>query len=121
MVLVELTITCVHDYMVVTVKVTKIYGKMNFNRRGPAITALPTTPRRELGGTDTGCVFQFTYCLLGKCKFQKKFSLFSVAYAVRTHWNYLIRTIPMCSFNICHFNKRVFHHKISTTSTVSVK
>ena len=27
MVLVELTITCVHDYMVVPVKVTKIYGK----------------------------------------------------------------------------------------------
>ena len=28
-VLVELAITCVHDYMVVTVKVTKIYGKIN--------------------------------------------------------------------------------------------
>ena len=27
MVLVELAITCVHDYMVVTVTVTKIYGK----------------------------------------------------------------------------------------------
>ena len=24
--------TCIHDYMVVTVTVTKIYGKMNFNR-----------------------------------------------------------------------------------------
>ena len=32
MVLVELAITCVHDYMVVTVKVTKIYRKMNINR-----------------------------------------------------------------------------------------
>ena len=29
MVLVELSITCVHDYMVVTVTVTQIYGKMN--------------------------------------------------------------------------------------------
>ena len=42
MVLVELTITCVHDYMVVTVKVTKIYGKKNFNRWTLAITAVPT-------------------------------------------------------------------------------
>ena len=33
MVLVELAITCVHDCMVVTVTVTKIYGKMNFNSR----------------------------------------------------------------------------------------
>ena len=30
MVLVELTITCVYDYMVVTVTVTKIYGKNEF-------------------------------------------------------------------------------------------
>ena len=69
MVLVELAITCVHDYMLVTVKVTKIYGKMNFNRWTLAITAVPTTLtltisdnrlrtsaviiciRRELGGT----------------------------------------------------------------------
>ena len=35
MVLVELAITCVHDYMVVTVKATKIYRKMNFNWVGP--------------------------------------------------------------------------------------
>ena len=34
-VLVELAITCIHDYMVVTVTVTRIYGKMNFNRRAP--------------------------------------------------------------------------------------
>ena len=72
MVLVELSITCVHDYMVVTVKVTKIYGKMNFNRWTLAITAVPTTLtlqfqttgyarvlksifiRRELEGTGTG-------------------------------------------------------------------
>ena len=79
MVLVELAITCVHDYMVVTVTFTKIYGKMNFNRWALAITAalttlqsqFPTTgyarvllficTRRELGGTGTGCLFQFTY------------------------------------------------------------
>ena len=66
--------------MVVTVKVTKIYGKMNFNRWALAITAVlitltsrfPTTGyarvlsfiiiRRELGGTGTECLFQFTYC-----------------------------------------------------------
>ena len=41
--LVELTIACVHAYMVVTVKVTKIYRKMNFNKWALAITALPTT------------------------------------------------------------------------------
>ena len=41
--LVELAITFVHDYMVVTVKVNKIYGKMNFNRWALAITAVPTT------------------------------------------------------------------------------
>ena len=35
--------TCIHDYMVVTVTVTKIYGKMNFNRWALAITAVPTT------------------------------------------------------------------------------
>ena len=39
MVLVELAIACVHDYMVVTVTVIKIYGKMNFNRWALAITA----------------------------------------------------------------------------------
>ena len=43
MVLVELAITCIHDYMVVTVPVTKIYGKMNFNRWVLAITAVSTT------------------------------------------------------------------------------
>ena len=80
MALVELAITCVHDYMVVTVTVAKIYGKMNYNRWALAITAVPTTLtsrflttgctrvlkficiRRELGGTGTGCLFQFTYC-----------------------------------------------------------
>ena len=43
MVLVELAITCVHDYMVVTVKGTKIYGKINFYRWTLAITAVPAT------------------------------------------------------------------------------
>ena len=35
MVLVEFTITCLHDNMVVTVTVTKIYGKMIFLLVGP--------------------------------------------------------------------------------------
>ena len=43
MVLVELAITCVHDYMVVTVIVIKMYGKMIFNSWTLAITAVPTT------------------------------------------------------------------------------
>ena len=43
MVLVELAITCIDDYMAVTVTVTKNYGKKNFNRRALAITAVPTT------------------------------------------------------------------------------
>ena len=43
MVLVELAITCIHDYIVETVTDTKIYGKMNFNRWALAITAVPTT------------------------------------------------------------------------------
>ena len=43
MVLVELAISCIHDFMVETVTVTKIYGKMNFNRWALAITAVPTT------------------------------------------------------------------------------
>ena len=41
--LVELAITCMHDYMVVAVTVTKIFGKMNFNRWALATTAVPTT------------------------------------------------------------------------------
>ena len=43
MVLVELAIACIHENMVVTVTVTKIYGKMNLNRWALAITAVPTT------------------------------------------------------------------------------
>ena len=43
MVLVELAITCIHDYMVVTVTVTTIYGKMIVNRWALAITTVPTT------------------------------------------------------------------------------
>ena len=35
MALVELAILCIHDYLVVTVTVTKIYGKMNF-KGGPS-------------------------------------------------------------------------------------
>ena len=81
MVLVELTITCVHDYMVVTVTVTKIYGKMNFNRWALAFTAVPTTLTSRFPTTGYARVlyfimykaaarrnayrmffFQFTYC-----------------------------------------------------------
>ena len=43
MVLVELAITCIHDYMGVTVTVTTIHGKMNFDSWALAITAIPTT------------------------------------------------------------------------------
>ena len=39
MVLVEFVIACVHDYMVVTVTVTKIYGKMNFDFRNYSYTS----------------------------------------------------------------------------------
>ena len=77
MVLVELAITCVHVYMVVTVTVTNIYGKMNFNRWALEITLYQQLShhdfrqlvthecyniiciRRELGGNGTGCLFQF--------------------------------------------------------------
>ena len=80
MALVEFAITRIHDYMAVTVKVTRINGKMNFDRWTLAITAVPTTLtsrfpttgysrvlffifiRRKLGGTGTGYLFQFTYC-----------------------------------------------------------
>ena len=41
---------------------------------------------------------------LGKCKFPIVF-LFSVTYAVGTQWNCLYEAIPMCTFNICLFNK----------------
>ena len=82
MVLVELAITCVHDYVVVTVTVTKIYGKMSFSRWALAVTAVPTTltsrfpttgyarvllfimyNARAIGGPGIGCLFQFTYCV----------------------------------------------------------
>ena len=43
MVLVELAITCMHDYMVAAVTDTKIFGKMNFNRWALAIKAVSTT------------------------------------------------------------------------------
>ena len=40
-----------------------------------------------------------------KCKFQNSFFSFSVTYVVGSHWNCLIEAIPMCSYNICLFNK----------------
>ena len=41
--------------------------------------------------------------ILVKCIFQNRFP-----YVVGTHWNCLIEAIPMCTYNICSFNKRVF-------------
>ena len=41
MILVELAITRVHDYMVVTIKVNKICGKMNLNKWTLTIAASP--------------------------------------------------------------------------------
>ena len=71
MALVELAITCIHDYMVVTVTVTQIYVKMNFNRlqlyqqlSHHDFRQMVTHEccnslciRRELGETGTGCLF----------------------------------------------------------------
>ena len=59
MVFVKLAITCVHDYIVVTVKVTKIYGNMNFNRWTLAITAVPTTLTSQLPTTGYARVLEF--------------------------------------------------------------
>ena len=59
MVLVELAITCIHDYMVLTVTVTKIFGKMNFNRWALAITAVPTTLTSRFTTTGNAQVLLF--------------------------------------------------------------
>ena len=60
MVLVELAITRLHDYMVITVTVTKMYEKkMNFNRRTLAITAVPTTLTSRFPTTDYARVLLF--------------------------------------------------------------
>ena len=50
LVLVELAIACVHDYMVVTVKVTKIYDR---ERSGSVVECL-TRDRRAAGSSLTG-------------------------------------------------------------------
>ena len=42
--------------------------------------------------------------ILDKSKL-KKVSLISVTSIVSTHWNCLIEAIPMCTYNICLFNK----------------
>ena len=52
MALKELAITFVNDYMVVTVTVTKIYGKMEFDRWALAITAVPTALTSRFSTTD---------------------------------------------------------------------
>ena len=61
MVLVELAITCVHDYMAATVKVTEICGKMNCSRRTLAITAVPTTPTLTIPTTGYARVLLFIF------------------------------------------------------------
>ena len=38
----------------------------------------------------------------------KYVSLISVTYVDGAHWNSLIEAIPMCTYNICQFNKWVF-------------
>ena len=57
--LVKLAITCVHTYMVVTVTVTKIYGKMSFNRWALAITAVPKTLTSRIPTTGYARVLLF--------------------------------------------------------------
>ena len=41
----------------------------------------------------------------GTWKMDFFYSLFSVAYVVGTHWNCLYEAIPMCTYNMCIFNK----------------
>ena len=41
-------------------------------------------------------------CLVCSSKYV---SLNSVTHVVGVHWNYLIEAIPMCTYNICQFNK----------------
>ena len=48
MVWVKLAITCVHDYIIVIVKVTKICGKMNLERGTLVIAAVPPTLTSEI-------------------------------------------------------------------------
>ena len=56
--------------------------------------------------------------ILGFCKFPKMFSsLFSVTYVVGTHSNCLYEAIPMCTYNICIFNKLVFQHRLFETNS----
>ena len=43
--------------------------------------------------------------ILGKCKIPKCSSLLAVIYVVGTDWNCLYEAIPMCTYNICLFNK----------------
>ena len=75
-VLVELAITCIHDYMVVTVTVTftiliggpsqlQLYQQLSHHDFRQLVThecCNSECIRRELGGSGTGCLFQFTYC-----------------------------------------------------------
>ena len=44
------------------------------------------------------------YMVLGLSVNLKLVSLFSVTYAVGTHWNCVIEAIPMCIYNTCLSN-----------------
>ena len=38
--------------------------------------------------------------ILGNVNFQIVFFLISVTYVVGTHWNFLYKAIPMCTYNM---------------------
>ena len=50
--------------------------------------------RGDANGHDTYLVYISKYV-----------SLISVTYVVGAHWNCLIEAIPICTYNICPFNK----------------
>ena len=49
--------------------------------------------------------FQIVFVFLFSYMSYSYISLFSVTYGVGTHWNCLYEAIPMCTYNICLFNK----------------
>ena len=50
--------------------------------------------------------------ILGKCKFPNRFFLIFYDICCRYTLDCLNEAIPMCTYNICLFNKLVFHHKL---------
>ena len=56
--------------------------------------------RRELGGTGTGCLFQFTYCVDGHFKYtpyvrQNKESMCQVCWCLKQLESYFMLTVQM--------------------------